>query len=327
MAYTSEEEILALAKIDPEYESHLANVATGNSEAPINSNVEVGETLDIPMRDGYISQLRIHRPKDAADKPHGPVVVLMFGGGFQTGDNTQLSPLALAMTNLYDVSVINISYRLAPANKFPTGPNDAWDSLKWISANQERLRVDLDKGFVVGGISSGANLAAVCAQKWVDERLSPPMTGSLILIPMLLQPSIVPKQYEHLWLAREQNSQAPGFNMNDVNAAMAAYEPDEKSTDFSPFNAKNPHKGLPRTYISVCGLDPLRDDGLVYYHALEDNAVETRLNVYPGVPHAHIFLTHLQSAQKFVLDLVKAAGWLLDKEKSVEEIMAVLASK
>ncbi|KAL7953122.1 putative lipase/esterase [Trichoderma compactum] len=256
--------------------SHLATVAAGNSEA-IHSNVEVGEVLAIPMRDGYISQLRIHRPKDAADKPHSPVIVLMFGGGFQTGDNTQLSLLARAMTNLYDVS--------------------------------ERLRVNLNKGFIIRGIFSGANLAAVCIQKWVGEKLSPQMTGSLVLIPMLLQPSIVPKQYKHLWLAREQNNQAPGFNIKDVDAAIATYEPDEKSTDFSPFNTMNPHKGLPHTYLSICGLDPLRDNSLVYYYTLEDNAVKTGLNSYPGVPHTHTFLTHLQSAQKFILDLLRAAGY------------------
>lgn len=225
---------------------------------------------------------------------------------FQTGDNTQLSPLALAMTKLYDVSVINISYPLTPANEFPTSPNDAWDSLNWVATKQERLRTDLDRGFIVGGISSVGNLAAVRAQKWVEEKLSPLMTGSLIVIPMLLQPSIVPKQYEHLWLAREQNKQALEFNMKDVNAAMAAYKPDEKSMDFSPFNTKTPHKRLPRTYISVCGLDSLRDDGLVYYHALENNAVETRLDVYPGVPHARMILTGLQSAQKFSIDLLNA---------------------
>lgn len=242
------------------------------------------------------------------------------------GDNTQLNRYARAINKLFSVTAINISYRLAPANTFPVAPNDAWDSLKWIVANQKPLNIDLDAGFVIGGVSAGANLSAVCSQKWLSEDCSPPITGTLLLIPLLLREEIVPKEYKHLWLADAQNAQAPFFNGANVVKAIDAYEPDLNSPDFSPFNANGAHVGLPRTYISVCGLDPLRDDGLIYYQVLRERGVETRLDIYPGVPHGHLRIPQLKSAQKSFRDFLDAVGWTLRDERAPVEVDEVISS-
>lgn len=48
---------------------------------------------DIPMRDGYMSSLKIHKPSEDVA---GPLIVLCFGGGFIAGDNNQMTPMARA---------------------------------------------------------------------------------------------------------------------------------------------------------------------------------------------------------------------------------------
>jgi acetyl esterase/lipase len=39
------------------------------------------------------------------------------------------------------------------------------------------------------------------------------------------------------------------------------------------------HKGLPPTYIKVCGMDPLRDEGLLYEKMLKKNGIKTKLDM------------------------------------------------
>lgn len=57
--------------------------------------------------------------------------------------------------------------------------------------------------------------------------------------------------------------------------ASALYPPYEKMTEDKP--------PLAKAYINVAGMDPIRDDGLIYARVLrEEWGVETRLDVYPG---------------------------------------------
>jgi acetyl esterase/lipase len=48
--------------------------------------------------------------------------------------------------------------------------------------------------------------------------------------------------------------------------------------DVSPLLAD--HTGLPSAYLQICGLDPLRDEGLLYERLLREKGIPTKLDMY-----------------------------------------------
>lgn len=224
--------------------------------------------------------------------------------------------------------VINISYRLSPEHKFPAAPHDTWDSLVWAGKNAESLGADPSVGFLLGGVSAGGNLTAVIAQKAQDENFSPPLTGLWLCVPLVFpNESLVPEKYRDEWFSHEQNSKAPILDKDAIDAVNRHLEPDGSSPLYSPFNSKTPHKGLPPCYVQVDGMDPLRDDGLIYEKVLRDHGVKTKLDVWPGLPHAHFsFLPTLQCTKSAVWDTFNGFGWLLGKEVTPEKVGSAMAA-
>jgi acetyl esterase/lipase len=61
-------------------------------------------------------------------------------------------------------------------------------------------------------------------------------------------------------------------------------------------------------------LDPLRDEGLIYEATLRENGVKTRIDVYPGVPHAfEAFFPQLSLSNSVNEDREKGFAWLFGK--------------
>lgn len=281
----------------------------------------------IPMRDGFESELKIFQPT-AKPAAGSPLIVLCFGGGFVVGDNEQLTPYSRALVKLFGAVVVNISYRLAPEHRFPAAPNDAWDSFAWIGKNAASLDADPSAGFILGGVSAGANLTSVVAQKAQDEKFSPPLTGLWLCVPLIFpNKALVPEKYRDEWFSHEQNANAPILDKDAVEAVHHHLQVDEKSPLYSVFNAQAPHTGLPPAYVQVDGLDPLRDDGLIYEKVLRDHGVKTRLDVWPGLPHAHFsFLPGLNVTKSAIWDTFNGFGWLLSKQVTPDKVGAAMTA-
>lgn len=127
-------------------------------------------------------------------------------------------------------------------------------------------------------------------QHWVDEDPSLSkfkLVGLWLGIPSIFSGIVqVPEEFRDVFLSREQNKDADFLSTSAIEFVVLYNRPDPQSPLASPMNSKTPWKlaeqGV-RVYINVCGIDPLRDDGLIYERILRANGVETKLDVYPGV--------------------------------------------
>lgn len=279
----------------------------------------------ITMRDGYQSRCKVFQPAPASangDAQQGrPLVVLFHGGGFSVGSPDQFTGLGRAIVEITGAVCVAPSYRLVPEHAFPTGALDAWDAIEYLAANaKSSYGADPARGFVVGGSSSGANLAAVVAQLAKDRGLSPPLTGQCLSAPVLMWDELVPDKYRGVYCSLEQNVDAPILPTAAMQAIFDRYAPDVRSPYFSPLNSESTSKsgagasqaGLPPTYIMAYGLDCVRDDALIYKAILDEQGVHTRLDLHAGLPHnAWGFIPTLKSSLKGVSALLGGIAWLL----------------
>ncbi|KAH8880515.1 alpha/beta-hydrolase [Thozetella sp. PMI_491] len=271
----------------------------------------------IKTRDGSEITVRVYKGPESAN---GPVMMMFHGGGWVLGglDNEALLCRKFC-TELGGVSV-NVDYRLAPEFKFPTAVYDCYDAVKWTAANASIHGGDLSKGFIVGGVSAGANLACSSAHLARDENLSPKITGAYLSIPSVLAPQAVPAKWKDSYLSREENKNALVLNEGAIALfhsfpCVGLYEDDPTSHLMSVVNWPSGHENTAPTYFQVCGMDPLRDEGLIYEKILREEAkVPTKMDLYPGLPHG--FWSWWPKAgftQKQQSDSIQGLRWLLDQ--------------
>jgi len=234
---------------------------------------------NIPLRDNTPSQLKIFHN---TERPNGPLFVLAFGGGFAHGTNEQLTPFSRALVRLFGGTAVNVSYRVAPEHKWPTAHHDVWDSLLWCAENAKSIEADPAQGFILGGISAGANITLVLSHEAQKSGLDPPLTGLWECVPLTFRKlEHVPEKYRELWFANEQNVEVPVLDKESVDLYHEFAEPDLDSEWYTPYAIRDvSFRGQPKTYISVDGMDPLRDDGLIHEKILREQGVETRIDVW-----------------------------------------------
>ena len=104
-------------------------------------------------------QLNLARPKQG-DGPF-PTVLCIHGGGFRAGKRESYDALCVKLAERGYVAA-TITYRLAPAHKFPAAVHDTKAAVRWLRANAKTYKINPDKIGVTGG-SAGGHLAQFLA--------------------------------------------------------------------------------------------------------------------------------------------------------------------
>ncbi|CDO76453.1 hypothetical protein BN946_scf184600.g2 [Trametes cinnabarina] len=250
-----------------------------------------GEEGEITVR-SYLPKISVsasrNRSSDQAGPDPFPLLVWYHGGGFIAGDldldDGYLRNLCVDLR----LSIVSVGYRLAPEHAFPTGFNDAYAALKWQAATHpSALRASLARGFLVGGTSAGANLAAAVVLRARDDVFFAPssgrqITGQILQTPQVVHPEADISRYSSELRSMEEQANAPFLTARKLRAFARALRAPPNDVRVSPLLASR-YAGLPPTFVQVFGLDPLRDEGLLYARLLREEGVDTRTSVYVAV--------------------------------------------
>lgn len=140
-----------LRKLAPQY----PHIRIASAEAP--ASVQVRKGLAYAQRGERPLALDLYLPGPSQTRP--PVVVLVHGGGWRSGDRSNLAPLAARLA-ARGYAAATVSYRLSGEAQYPAAIIDVKDSLAWLASRQQEFGFDASRIVVAGG-SAGGQIAAL----------------------------------------------------------------------------------------------------------------------------------------------------------------------
>ncbi|MFE5857605.1 alpha/beta hydrolase [Streptomyces sp. NPDC056500] len=222
--------------------------------------------------------VRIYRPHRVTSLL--PAVVWIHGGGFCLGTVDSVHHGAAQAAVGASALVVAVSYRLAPEHPFPAGLDDCWAALEWTAGHTGELGVDPARVAVAGASSGGALAAGLTLL--ARDRGGPSLCFQHLSTPVL---------DDRLETASmEAFTDTPVWNRRLAAESWELYLGagafDERRSVYAAPARAGDLTGLPPAYISTAGLDPLRDEGLLYGLRLSQAGVPTEVHNFPGAFHA-----------------------------------------
>jgi acetyl esterase len=211
--------------------------------------------------------------------PAEPKAVMLFlhGGGWVIGSFRDLDAACrhLALAGSYAILVPD--YRLAPEHPYPAALEDSHACLQWLSEHCKELfgtRLPL----IVGGASSGGNLAAALTQqRRGDADIT--IDAQLLVYPVLDADFETPSYREF--------SDDPFLDRKTMRWFWDQYVPDTKlraNPAVAPLRQSD-LSGLPPTVIIAAERDPTRSETEAYAAALRCAGITVASRTFEKVPH------------------------------------------
>jgi acetyl esterase len=256
-------EVPAIAGIPPLTDEHRAQLEITERRAPVPGGPDV--------------RLVVYRPR--GDTGPRPVLISIHGGAFVMLSPDDFAGIDAMTAIANDAVVVAVDYRLAPQHPFPAGPDDCYAALEWTVASAAELGIDVDRIVVTGGSAGGALTAAVCLM--ARDRRGPRIAYQALMIPVVDDRLDTPSM--------RQYGANPGFNSVMAEGMWLHYLGDDRDVaTTSPYAAPGRAEslaGLPPAFVLTGGLDPLRDEGIIYAMRLMADGVAVELHNVPGAYH------------------------------------------
>jgi len=146
-----------------------------------------------------------------------PVLVYLHGGGFVMGDkHTEGSPFYSnvgAFAACEGMVGVTMTYRLAPANRFPSGPQDIARAVEWLRANIAEHGGDPNR-IVLSGQSAGAtHVAGYVAHRRFHAVEGGGIAGAVMLSGIYDTTTCEPNQFAQAYYGQDRAGWGPASCM------------------------------------------------------------------------------------------------------------------
>jgi len=122
--------------------------------ADIAITMQVEKDIPYAQLDELTLELDLYRPEKT---PQGPLLLWVHGGAWRAGHRSSMPLSALVQEGMV---IASVSYRLTTHARFPANVHDIKAAIRFLRANQKRLRIQADE-IVIAGASAGGHLAAL----------------------------------------------------------------------------------------------------------------------------------------------------------------------
>jgi acetyl esterase len=248
---------------------------------------------ECPGPDGNAIKLHVYRPPTSvASSEPLPCVAYIHGGAMEGVTRVSIRLMKdLAQAGFVAIA-IDFRNIWTPEgwNHYPKGLNDCAAAVQWIKAHQKELNISK---IIVFGESGGGNLTIATTLKAKQEGWIDAIDGAYVSVPYI--------SGAYGWDEEKKLKELPSLvecdryfvDCSGLSALVRAYDPEGKNATnplaWPYWSEEKDLKGLPPFVISVNELDPLRDEGIVFWRKLVKAGVKavgrTNLGLFHGAEH------------------------------------------
>jgi len=192
--------------------------------------------------------------------------------------------------------IVSPEYRLAPEYPAPAPCDDCYATWLWMVEHADDLGIDTSR-LVIAGSSAGGGLAAITAQRILDEhRANPDQALPLPVVQILVYPMLDDRTVVRCDEGAQANGPGPKhiawnyeWNRYGWTSYLGGLEPGVSTAKLPAHSVparREDLSGLPRTWIGVGSNDLFVDEDKEYARRLGQAGVEVDLKVVKGAYHA-----------------------------------------
>ncbi len=226
---------------------------------------------------------RIFKPKGEKKRAG---VIYGHGGGWVLGGPETHSDMCAEMAAGADCVVALFDYRLAPEHPYPAQLEDSLKVWRWMLGEGHSFGIDRTR-IIAAGDSAGGQMSVALAMT-LREMSLPQVNGLVLIYPVLGCDMATPSYVKNAHAASLSRDEMGFYLDSFLGPRGSANWRDGKACP----NLALDVSGLPPTFITVAGHDPLHDDGVIFHDKLRRAQVPCALRQEPALGHSYMRARH-----------------------------------